>query len=462
MIGAVGGPLAALQSEWQSQLEALLSEGVLEVLVQILSFSLLAGGTAAVAAIVFRWYSAEEIPDGVAILLAISPVALLLNTQSALQDAILGQSNMLEVETAAVTIGAFTASAITADAGRRAGDYLAREVFSVTAPQTIDDVGQLLRSAGRVVSVELPAEIEDVDGYDPVDEATKAELAGETFIFPRRLPADRLRERLVDRLERDYGIGYAEVELGPDRTIEYLGVGSRPAGIGPTLAPGTVAVAFRSDPAPDASPGDTVRIWGRDGGGGSGDGGDGGDGGASDPMRRLAEGELRATAGDVATVAVDADDAAALEPDRTYRLVTRPDTPGTDRELVSLLRAANDTVTTLAVDSDSRLAGETVGSLPVLVVAIERGDRAGAGDDGEPIALPDDDVRLEAGDTAYVLGRPDALRRIAETERTADGGSGGDGGDDGDDDRGERNRSRSGGQDRARTAEQTGDPTRSD
>ncbi|RKD93474.1 cation:proton antiporter regulatory subunit [Halopiger aswanensis] len=431
--------------ELQSQLESLLSEAVLDVLVRILRFSLLAAGTAAVAAIVFRWYSAEEIPDGVAILLAVSPVALLLNTQSALQDEILGRS-VLEIETAAVTIGAFVASAIAADAGRRTGDYLAREVFSTTAPQTIDDVGQLLRSAGRVVSIELPEEIEDVDGYDPVDETTKAELAGETFRFPRRLPADQLRDRLIDRLERDHGIGYAEVELGPDKTVEYLAVGSRPAGIGPTLAPGTVAVAIRSDPAPDASPGDTVRIWGRDG---RTDGDDGDDATTGGPMKRLAEGELRATAGDVATVAVDADDAAALEPDADYRLVTRPDTPGTERELVSLLRAANDTVTTLAVDADSGLAGRTVGSLPVLVVALERVD-------GNPVALPAADVRLEAGDTAYVLGRPDALRRIAETERT----DGGDSEGDGDDDRDGQGRARD--RYRDQTTERPRDSTQSD
>ncbi|AEH36304.1 TrkA C-terminal domain-containing protein [Halopiger xanaduensis] len=447
MIGPT--PMIDLSAIGIEDLQSISSETLLDAVIGIIGFSLLAAGTGAIAAIAFRWYSDDEIPDGVAILLGISPVALLMNTQAALRDAVLGQSEMLEPEAAVITIAALVASGIAADAGRRTGDYLAREMFLVTAPRTINDVGQLLRSAGRVVSVELPEEIEDVDGYDPVDEATKAELAGETFLFPRRLPADQLRERLIDRLERDHGIGYVEVELTSKKTVEYLAVGSRPAGIGPTLAPGTVAVAVSGDPAPDASPGDTVRIWGRDGGDGKGDSGDENNG-TSGPMRRLAEGELRATAGDVATVAVDADDAAALEPGADYRLVTRPDTPGTERELVSLLRTANDTVTTLPIDADSGLAGEAVGSLPVLVVALER-----AGD-GDPVALPAADVRLEAGDTAYVLGRPDALRRIAETERT-DGGDG-----DGDDGRDEQGRSRERERERDRTAEPTRDPTRSD
>ena len=374
--------------------QSITSETLLEAVVRILAFGLLAATTAATAAVTFRWYSADEIPEGVAILLGISPVALWLNTQTALQDAIIGTSGFEDPETAVYTIAAFTAGAIAADGGRRVGDHLARDVFSITAPRTIDEVGQLVRSAGRVVTVELPDEIDDLEGYDPVDEETKATLAGQTFLLPRRLDDEELRERLIDRLEHDYGIGHVDVELADDRTIEYLAVGSRPAGIGPTLAPGSVAVAIRADPAPDASPGDAVRIWLRDENG---------------SVRRLAEGELRGTADDVATVAVD--DASAFPADAEYRVVTRPGTPGTERELVSLLRTADDTVTTLSVDgtADDSLAGLSVGSLPVLVLVLERGG-------GDAVGLPSDDVRLEAGDTAYVLGRPDALRRLAERD----------------------------------------------
>ncbi|AGB33115.1 TrkA-C domain protein [Natrinema pellirubrum DSM 15624] len=369
------------------------TETLLEAVVRILGFALLAAGSGAGVAFVYRWYSADGIPEGIAVLFGVALVAIWLNTQTALQQAIIGNTGLLEPGTAIYTVGAFAASAVAADGGRRLGDYLARDVFMVATPRTITEVTQLVRSAGRVVTVELPDEIDDIEGYDPVDESVKADLAGQTFLLPRRLTDEELRERLVARLERDFGIGHVDVDLEPDGTVAFLAVGSRPAGIGPTLAPGTVAVALEGDPAADASPGDAVRIWAR-----------GEDGGA----RRIAGGELRGTAGDVATVALDAEDARDLEPDGDYRLVTLPGSPDAERDLVSLLRAADETVRSITVEADDPLVGLAVDSLPVLVLALEREGDA----DHRP--LPAGDVRLAAGDVAYVLGRPDALRRVTE------------------------------------------------
>lgn len=375
-------PLVTQAAQAEPVLDALF-----DALVRILGFGVLAAGTAAAAAVTFRWYSADELPEGVGVLVGITAVAIWLNTKTALQDAIIGTTPLLETETAVYTVVAFVASAIAADGGRRLGDHLGRDVFAFAAPRTIDDVGQLVRSAGRVITVELPATIEDVDGYDPVEAGTKADLAGETFHFPRRLTVGELRERLTARLERDYGIGHVDVELTADGEIEYLALGSRPAGIGPTLAPGTVAVSIRGDPAADASPGDAVQIWARD----------------DEGIQRLAVGELRGVAADVATVAVDADDVRAFDSELPHRLVTLPGTPDAERELVSALRAADETVTTLTVEPGGSLEGTTIDSLPALILAIDRGDDA--------VALPSGDRRFAAGDVAYVLGRPDALRR---------------------------------------------------
>ncbi|QCC58351.1 TrkA C-terminal domain-containing protein [Natrinema thermotolerans] len=371
------------------------TETLLEAVVRILGFALLAAGSGAGVAFVYRWYSADGIPEGIAVLFGVALVAIWLNTQTALQQAIIGNTGLLEPGTAIYTVGAFAASAVAADGGRRLGDYLARDVFMVATPRTITEVTQLVRSAGRVVTVELPDEIDDIEGYDPVDESVKADLAGQTFLLPRRLTDEELRERLVARLERDFGIGHVDVDLEPDGTVAFLAVGSRPAGIGPTLAPGTVAVALEGDPAADASPGDAVRLWAR-----------GEDGGA----RRIAGGELRGTAGDVATVAIDAEDARDIAPDGDYRLVTLPGSPDAERDLVSLLRAADETVRSITVEADDPLVGLAVDSLPVLVLALER---EGDGD-AEHRPLPAGDVRLAAGDVAYVLGRPDALRRVTE------------------------------------------------
>ncbi|ELY74731.1 TrkA C-terminal domain-containing protein [Natrinema pallidum] len=375
------------------------TETLLEALVRILAFALLAAGAGASVAFLYRWYSADEIPEGIAVLVGVALVAIWLNTQSALSQAIIGNTGLTEPTTAVYTVAAFVASAIAADAGRRLGDFLAVDVFVVATPRTITEVTQLVRSAGRVVTVELPAEIGDIDGYDPVDESVKTDLAGQTLLFPRRLTVEELRDRLIARLERDFGIGHVDVDLTADGTVDYLAVGSRPAGIGPTLAPGTVAVALAGDPAADASPGDAVRIWARDEDG---------------TARRIAGGELRATVDDTATIALDADDARDLDPERGYRLVTLPGSPDAERDLVSLLRAADETVTTVSVESDDPLVDVPIESLPVLVLALERETAAGDGD--EHLPLPAGDLRLAAGDVAYVLGRPEALRRV--TERT--------------------------------------------
>lgn len=364
-------------------------EPLADAAVGVLGFSLLALGAAGCVAFLHRWYAGQEIPDGVAVLAGVTAVAFWLNTRSALGDAIIGETPLLDPTTAVYTVATFTASAIAADGGRRLGDHLARESGVVASPRTLDEVSQLVRSAGRVRPVTLPETVADVDGYDPVDERTKVDLAGRTLLLPDRLTLEELRSRLIDRLERDFGVGAVDLELSESGAVEYLAVGSRPAGIGPTLAPGSVAVAIRADPAADASPGDTVEVW---------------DAGEGSP-RRIAGVELRATADDVATLALDAPDGDLLDLGRSYRLVTLPGSAGAGRQFVSLLRGTLETVTMVNVD-DGPLAGARIGSLPVDVVAIER--------EAEAIALPHDDERLAKGDVAFLLGRPEALRRLDE------------------------------------------------
>lgn len=361
-----------------------------DVIVRIVGFALLGAGTAAAAAITFRWYSGDEIPDGIAILLGVSIVAIWLNTKTALGDAIIGDAAFTDPATAIYTVAAFLVSAIAADGGRRVGDHLAHEVFQLATPRSMDEVSQFVRSAGRVITVELPEEIADIDGYEPVDDRITAELAGMTLLFPRRLTVGQLEERLVTRLQRDYAVGRVDVDLREDATVEYLAVGSTQTGIGPSLAPRSVAVAIRADPPADASPGDAVRIWKpRDG-----------------TPRRVTTAELRAATGDVATVAVGANSGESLDAEGPYRLVTLPGGADAGREFVSLLRAAAETVTTTTVEPGDALDGEAAGGLAIAVLVVER--------DGEILALPDGDTTLRAGDVAYLLGRPEAFRRLEE------------------------------------------------
>jgi hypothetical protein len=345
----------------------------------------------------YRWYAHDRLPDGVGVLIGLAAVAALLNTTAALSSAIVDRNELVDPVTAAYTICVFAVAGIVADVSRRVGDRLATRTFDLTGGRDLGDVGRLVRAGGRVITVELPATVTDLEGYEPVPPETKQELEGATLVFPRGLTVADLRERLVARLRDDYGVGHVDLELADDGTISYLAVGRRAVGVGPTLPPGSVAVAVRADPAPSASPGDLVQVWTTDA-----------------ELERLVTAELRAAVGDVATLSLDAADADLLDPAASYRLVTMPTEPRADREFASLLRAADETMGAVEVVADGPLDGRAVGDLDVTVVAVQGPDGADA--------IPGWDRVLAAGETVYVVAPPETFRRFE-----SGGGAAGDG-----------------------------------
>jgi len=242
--------------------------------------------------------------------------------------------------------------------------------------------------------VTLPSEIGDMESYDPVTDETKAELASKTLVFPRRLTLDELRSRLISRLKEDYSVGYVDVDLTVDGTVEYLAVGSRAAGLGPTIAPGTVAVAIRADPPHNAASGDRVQVWS-----------------TGESSERLTTGEIRGVAGDAVTLAVDDADAKLLSPSEEYRLLTMPAEPQADREFATLLRGVDETMGTVTVEVGSTLVGETPDTVSAAVLALRPSE-------GKLIALPKRDRESEGGETTYVLGRPDVIRQLEQWSTT--------------------------------------------
>jgi hypothetical protein len=363
-------------------------EGVTELIAQLGGLAILAGTLAGVGAFVYRWYVREQIPRGLALLLGLSGVAIYLNTTAALGQVIGGSSAPTETEVALFNIAAFLVAAGGVTLGQWAGDWGAAELFLGEGFADVEeDVGRLVKSVGRVVAVSLPQEIDDVVGYDPVPEETKETLAGKTFMFPRRITVEELRSRLTSRLKADYGVGHVDIELADDGSVEYLALGSRAAGIGPTLPPATNAVAIRADPAFAASAGDLVQVW------------------ETDPMRRVLTAELRGVADDTVTIAIDAADTQKLDPRKQYRLVTLPVEDRPDREFASLLRAADETFSSVTVEAGSPLHGLPVGALDLSVVAVKP-------DDETPMALPDPGTVLAPGDVVFAIARPEALRRL--------------------------------------------------
>lgn len=385
--------IATLQSEP-------LQLAVVDVLTRVVAFSLVSLAVSAVAALLYRWYFRTVIPSGLTALLGVGAVAIYLNTIGLLGE-VIGSvgANPFATETVLVNVVTLLVAFAVTPVGRRIGDALGRDTAVVSGARELDaDVGRFVRAVGRVTVVELPAveDVEDMENYDPVASEVKARLAGKTLVFPHRITVPELRDRLVTRLKEDYEVGYVDVELDEAGEVRYLAVGSRVAGIGPTLGPGTCAVAVEADPAHSATPGDVVQVWT--------------DGTAPS---RVATAELRATAGDVVTLAADEADVSALDGDATYRLVTLPTTPRADREFTSLLRTADETLGVATLDPDSGLVGRTVVDVDATVVAIR-------GADGTLDTLPGRDRELVAGDHVYAVGRPETLRRLELRAASAD------------------------------------------
>ena len=361
--------------------------------VSILGLTVLASTVVSASAFAYRWYARDQIPGNLAVLLGLGSVSIWLNTKATLSQFLGDGVPGLDVESAVITVATFVVAGFASSVAARIGDRLAVQTFALSGAHRVDsDVGQFVRAVGRVVAVSLPEEIADIDGYDPIPPDTREALAGSTFLFPRRLTVEELRERLANRLRTDYGVGHVDVDLEFDGTVAYLALGGRVAGLGPTLAPGTAAVAVNADPAFSASPGDVIQVW-REG---------------PEKPERVLTAELRAAVDDVVTLAVDAAEAETLSPDEEYRLATLPAASRPDREFASLLRAADETVGTIEVGAASDYDGATVGSLAVPVVAIRPTE-------GSVEALPSRERVLAAGETVYLIGRPDELRRVEAT-----------------------------------------------
>ena len=372
-----------------------LTSDVLRTVARAGGLAIGAGIVAGICAFVYRWYADQRAPLGLVVLVGLSVIAIDLNTRVAL-GTVIDEQAAVDVGAVLYHIGVIVAGAFASAAGQRVGDRLAADVFATTGVPTISgEVGRVVKAVGRVLTVEMPSEIDDIVGYDPVSEETKTKIAGESFIFPRRLTVAELRERLTARLKADYGVGHVDVELDDEGTVTYLALGRRAAGIGPTLPPESAAMAIRADPAYAAGAGDIVQIWRGDG------------------SERICNAEVRGTAGEIVTVAIDAADTPKLDSSERYRLVTLSVDSRPDREFASLLRAATETLGVVEIDAGSALDGAPVGSLDVTVIAV-----SSVVADERVETIPDRERVLDAEESIYVLATPEALRKVEAAATT--------------------------------------------
>lgn len=377
-----------------------IGENLLVDIARIIVLTILSAAIGVGAGLVHRWYAQDLVPEGLAVLIGLSVVALYLNTAGALGDIIGGQEELLTIEAAIFNVVTFFVAAGGAAAGARLGDRMGVSLFAVTGAKSVEkDVSRFVRTVGRVTAVKIPDDIGDIDGYDPVDAAIKEKLSGQTLLFPRRLTVDELRDRFIERLRTDYGVGHVDVDFTDKADIEYLALGSRESGIGPTLPPESAAVTVKADPPNNASPGDAVQLW------------TAGDSDVGTAPQRVTNAELRGTAEDVVTLAMDEEEAKRLDTETRYRLVTLPVEPRADREFAGQLRAAAETMGVVTVGEGSSISQSTVGALDVAVVAV----RTVAGDIE---AIPTRTRTLSPGETVYAIARPDRLRKLESAAKS--------------------------------------------
>lgn len=354
---------------------------------RVIGMAVLSGVVAGAVATVYRGLTDETIPLVYPLVVGVGAAGVWLNTASALV-AVLGQEPTVLAGAVTNTV-ALAAAALGAVAGARGGDALAPNVLALTGRRDLDrEMSRVVRTVGRFTTVTVPKKIDDIEGDEPVDPIKKDELAGRELVFPRGLTVAQLRQRLIERIKRDYGIGRVDVEITEEGEITHLAVGRRIAGIGATLPPRTAAVAVDADPGFDASPDDRVQVWERSAAG----------------TERVATADVRAVDGDAVTLALGTGRARSIDQTATHRLVTLPSRDRPEREFAALLRASHDTMEAITIEPGAPLTGLPVGALKLPIVALRRARSL--------TTLPPPQRALSGEDTIYVVGRQDELRRV--------------------------------------------------
>lgn len=348
-------------------------------------------GTTTLAALVsvllsagYRTFTTRSPPTGAVPLVAIATVTGYLTVTLATTGQLLEDVPPDHHYSAGYLLSTVVLAGTGAVACSRLGDHVACQIVGLSQIDAEGDTADALRSARLAVACDLPASIDRLAGYRPVDSDALESLAGTTVHLPHGLSASERRDRLERALERATGVDVATVQLGDDGAVQRVSVGRRPTGVGSLLPPETVAVAVRTRHSPAGGLGDPVECWS-----------------TGDRKRLVATGTLYAATGSVATVLVDRDRLAEFDAGDRYRLVTTPRDPTDGYALVGTLRTVTETVVAWTVDDDGPLAGEFVGWLPGRVLVVARGNTL--------LAMPADNETLRPGDRLWMLASPDAL-----------------------------------------------------
>ena len=408
---------------------AVFTHSLIEAAVRIVGLSLLAFVVTGLASFVFRVRVRSTFPEGATLILGLGVVAIYLNTRLVFVQFLGDAGDPLTTGEAIINVSVFVAAGVASYGGRYAGDK-AGTSGRIPWGRFQPDFSPIVRAAGRFITVTLPEDIKDIEGYDSVDEEAKEALAGRRMDFPRGLTLAELQSQVIARLKEEHQIGYVDIDMSADGTVGFLAVGQRAAGLGPTLPPKSAAVAVRADPPFSATPGDTVQLWRVDAADTNEDsdvtgegtteragdiGGDdvntGTDTGRSHREKRIGTGELRASAGKIVTIATEETVADRIDPTVDHRLMTLSADTHPDREFAAMLRRGDETMSIVDISAESPLVGSSIGALDVTIIAVRS-----AGGDVETI--PKRDRLVAAGDSLFAIERPETLRKLESSKGT--------------------------------------------
>lgn len=360
--------------------------GTVVVVLEVLGLGFIAALASAAAATFYRARFREPLPEAASLIIGLGTIAIILNTRLVFVQFVSDQTELLALDVAARNLATFVVGAVGTFVGHAMGERFGQSNW-LRIGRFQPSLNPIVRAAGRHITLTLPDEIEDIEGFDPVSDEVKRTLSGMTIDFPRGLTVEALEEQLSTRLTDKHDIGYVDADVHGDGTVTYLSVGQRPAGLGPTLPPGSVAMAIHADPAFSAGPGDAIEMWtpGRD-------------------PELVGAGELRAAVGDVVTIVCDASLSDRIDPNTSYRLVTLPSDARPDREFAASLRNSPETLGVVDVSGESQVVERALAELEVTVIAIGR--------DTSTLTLPAPSETVHAGDRLFVLARPGRLRTL--------------------------------------------------
>ena len=370
-------------------------------------------------AVLFRYVTGLTVP-GFAVVVLAAALAGVNGGFMALNDpTVIGSQNSVVLVTALLVV--MMMAFYTHNHGDKFGAALPRHV-SLTSlrERTLSaDVVELVGGRGRV-TVTVVGPVEDLEGYPPLPEEVRAEIAAAEWTFPADASLGTLESRFADRLREEFDVADAAVSLDAEARAT-VSAAPPASALSKRVPAGKRAVSVSGLVPTGLARGDEVRVLTEaETVSGTVVSARSGDAEPAAPEPPTADETTSAPArapsttggeGRV-TVAVSRSDAETLLGVESGRVVVTSRGTRREYELLGLLRRAGQRFRRVTVAEGGALDGVTIGGANLrgtFGVAV-----LGVKSDGAWTIAPRGDTNLRAADDLFVVGSRDAFERLGE------------------------------------------------